>query len=228
MDYFSLDEVISLPSEENLTDPILPHGPTFPPGLLSRGSVTTRVKCRDGGEFRIFMDVLETIKTRKSVRRYRPEPIPDGDLKKILEAARLAPSAGNRQPWRFVVVKDPETKRKLGEIARGQTWISDAGVVVAALAMDKKSPEVYERWAERDVMTAVEHMVLAAWSLGYGTCWIGAFYEDQVKELLGVPEEMTVVNLLPIGVPDQAPEARGRKALNEIFHSEKYGEPLKI
>lgn len=174
------------------------------------------------------MNVLEAIKTRRSVRKYRPEPIPDGDLKKIMKAAQLAPSAGNKQPWRFVVVRDPETKKKLGEIARGQTWISDAGAVVAALAMDKKSPEVYERWAERDVMTAVEHMVLAAWSLGYGTCWIGAFYEDRVKELLGIPAEMTVINLLPIGVPDESPEARTRRPLEEIFHGERYGRPLKI
>ena len=174
------------------------------------------------------MNVLEAIETRRSVRKYRPEPIPDGDLRKILKAAQLAPSAGNKQPWRFVVVRDPKTKRKLGEIARGQTWISKAGVVVAALSMDKKSPEVYERWAERDVMTAVEHMVLAAWSLGYGTCWIGAFYEDRVKELLGIPAEMTVINLLPIGVPDQSPEARTRRPLEEIFHGERYGKPLKI
>ncbi len=196
--------------------------------LPSRKISTNPVKFNESCDFRIIMNVLEAIETRRSVRRYRSEPIPDGDLKKILEAARLAPSAGNRQPWRFVVVRDEETRKKLGEIARGQTWISDAGVIVAALAMDKKSPEVYERWAERDVMTAVEHMVLAAWSLGYGTCWIGAFYEDQVKELLGVPEEMTVVNLLPMGVPDQVPEARGRKSLDEIFHSERYGDPLKI
>lgn len=174
------------------------------------------------------MNVIEAIETRRSVRKYRPEPIPDGDLRKIMKAAQLAPSAGNKQPWRFVVVRDPETKRKLGEIARGQTWISDAGVVVAALAMDKKSPEVYERWAERDVMTAVEHMILAAWSLGYGTCWIGAFYEDRVKELLGIPAEMTVISLLPIGVPDQSPEARTRRPLEEIFHGERYGRPLKI
>jgi nitroreductase len=174
------------------------------------------------------MEVLEAIKTRRSIRKYKPGPIPEKDLKRILEAARLAPSAGNKQPWRFVVVRDPETKEKLGEIARGQTWISDAGAIVAALAMDRKSPEVYERWAERDVMTAVEHIVLASWSLGYGTCWIGAFYEDQVKELLGVPEEMKVIVLLPIGVPAHSPDPRSRKPLDEIFHEEKYGTPLKV
>jgi len=174
------------------------------------------------------MNVLEAIESRRSVRKYKPEAIPDGDLKKILTAAQLAPSAGNKQPWRFVVVRDPETRKKLGEIAREQTWISDAGVIVVALAMDKKSPEVYERWAERDAMTAVEHMVLAAWSLGYGTCWVGAFHEDNVKELLGIPENMTVINLLPIGVPDQRPDARPRKLIDEIFHLDRYGDPLKI
>lgn len=173
------------------------------------------------------MNVFEAIKTRKSVRKYKPQPIPEDHLKQIMTAAQLAPSAGNKQPWRFILVKDPETKMKLGTIARNQTWISDAGVIVAALAMDKKSPEVYERWAEKDVMTAVEHMVLAAWELGYGTCWIGAFNEDQVKELLKVPKEMAVINLLPIGVPDQIPEPRGRKSLEELFHLDRYGNPLK-
>jgi len=174
------------------------------------------------------MDILEVIKTRRSVRKYKPKAISDEDLEKILTAAQLAPSAGNKQPWRFIVVRDKETKEKLGEIARNQTWISDAGVIIVALAMDKNSPEVYEKWVERDVMTAVEHMVLTAWSLGLGSCWIGAFYEDKVKKLIDIPDEMTVINLLPIGVPDHSPEARGRKPLNEIFHKGKYGEPFNL
>lgn len=174
------------------------------------------------------MNVLEAISTRRSVRKYKPEPIPEGDLEKILTAAQIAPSAGNKQPWRFVVVSDSEIKKKLGEMARNQTWISDAGVIIAALAMDKNSPEIYERWVEKDVMIAVEHIVLAAWNLGYGTCWIGAFYEDQVKELLGIPENMTVVCLLPVGVADHSPEARPRKSFSEVFHKDKYGTPLEI
>ena len=174
------------------------------------------------------MDLLEVIKTRRSVRKYKSKAISEEDLKKILTAAQLAPSAGNKQPWRFIVVRDKKTKEKLGEIARNQTWISDAGVIIVALAMDKNSPEVYERWVERDVMTAVEHMALTAWSLGLGSCWIGAFYEDKVKKLIDIPDEMTVINLLPIGVPDHSPEARGRKPLNEIFHEGKYGEPFNL
>ncbi len=174
------------------------------------------------------MNVIEAIRTRRSVRKFKPEEIPEEDLRDILEAARLAPSAGNRQPWRFVVVRDPEAKRRLGVAARSQTWISDAGVVVAALAMGRDSPEVYPRWAERDVMTAVEHMVLSAWSLGYGSCWVGALEEGAVKEMLGVPEEMTVICLLPMGVPAQSPEAKPRKPFGEVFHGERYGRPLKL
>ena len=173
------------------------------------------------------MNVFEAIKTRRSVRKYKPQPIPEEHLNQILTAAQLAPSASNRQPWRFIVVRDPEIKRSLGVAARNQTWISDAGVIIAALAMDKKNPEISERWAERDVMTAIEHMVLAAWELGYGSCWVGAFEEDQVKGLLKVPKEMTVIILLPIGVPDQQPEPKSRKALAELFHLDHWGNPLK-
>lgn len=174
------------------------------------------------------MNVKEAIKTRRSIRKYKKESIPEDDLRQIFEAARLAPSAGNKQPWRFIVVRDEDTKRKLAEKAREQHWIGDAGVVVIALAMDPNDPSVYERWVERDVMTAVEHMVLAAWELGYGTCWIGAFKQDDIKELLDVPEEMTVINLLPIGVPDEKPEPKDRKPFKELFFSEKYGKNLEL
>jgi nitroreductase len=174
------------------------------------------------------MDVFKAIETRRSIRKYKNDSINKDDLKKILKAAQLAPSAGNKQPWRFIVVQDAEKRKKLGEIARNQTWISDAGVIMVALAMDKNSPEVYERWVERDVMTAVEHMVLTAWDLGYGTCWIGAFKEADVKEFLDIPDEMTVICLLPIGVPDQSPEARSRKSLDELFYGDNYEEPLDL
>lgn len=174
------------------------------------------------------MNVLEAIKTRRSVRKYKPEIIPDTDLKKILKAAQLAPSAGNKQPWKFIVVRDKEMKRKLAEASRRQLWIADAAVVVAALAMDKKDPSIYEKWAEKDVMTAVEHMVLSSWELGYGTCWIGAFDQRDVKKLLEIPEEMTVISLLPIGIPDQRPQPKKRKRFDEVFFEEKYGNSLRI
>jgi nitroreductase len=174
------------------------------------------------------MNIKEAILTRRSVRKYKHEPVKEKDLKVILEAARQAPSAGNKQPWEFVVVSDQETKTKLAEIARKQMWIADAGVVVVALSKDKNDPSIYERWVERDVMTAVEHIVLQSWELGYGTCWIGAFTQPETKELLGIPEVMNVICMLPIGVPDQRPEPRGRRPSEEIFHDNKYGNPLKV
>ena len=172
------------------------------------------------------MEVLEAIETRRSVRKFKPEEIPEEDLMKILEAGRLAPSAGNRQPWRFVVVRDAAIRKKLAETARKQLWTGDAGVMIAALAVSPDTPRVYTRWLERDPMLAIEHIVLAAWSLGYGSCWIGAFTEEKVKEILEIPEGMKVLCLLPIGVPNEIPKPKGRIPFEEIFHDGKYGSPM--
>jgi len=168
------------------------------------------------------MDVFEAVKTRRSIRKFHPKPIPDEKLEMILEAARLAPSAGNRQPWRFVLVKDPERKRTLAKAADNQTFIADASVVVAALG----DPEASPRWFRQDPMIAIEHMVLAATALGYGTCWIGAFNEEEVRCILEIPEGLKVIALLPIGFPDESPAPTARKPLKEIVFTEKYGKPF--
>jgi nitroreductase len=160
------------------------------------------------------------------VRKYKSESIPDGDLKRILEAARLAPSAGNRQPWGFVVARNEELKRRLAVAARNQLWIGDAGVIVVAFADPVQSPGGYMRWNERDVMTSVEHLVLSAWELGYGSCWIGAFEEDQVKPLIGLPADKKVICLLPIGVPAETPSPKTRREFQEIFYAESYGKHM--
>jgi nitroreductase len=164
------------------------------------------------------MDVLEAIRMRRSIRKYRPERIPDEKLKTILEAARLAPSAANRQPWRFVVVEDRERRKALAKAANDQTFISDAGAIVVATS----DPEKSARWHEKDTMIALEHVVLAATALGYGTCWIGAFDEDAVKSLLKIPAKMKVVAVLPIGIPDEKPAPRRRRELSEIFFKEEW------
>ena len=170
------------------------------------------------------MDIFEVIRTRKSVRKYKPEPIPHEKLKMILEAAQLAPSAGNRQPWRFVVVHNADKKKEIAKVAKNQTFLADAAVIIAAVG----DPEISERWHDKDVMIAVEHMVLAATSLGYGTCWIGAFDENEVKKLLKIPKKLKLVVLLPMGVPDETPQTRPRKEVTEIFFEEEYGKPLKV
>jgi len=168
------------------------------------------------------MDVLEAIRARRSIRKFRPKPISGEKLETILEAGRLAPSAGNRQPWRFVVVKNPERRRALAKAADHQMFMADASVIIVALG----DPEASPRWFRQDPMIAVEHMVLAATALGYGTCWIGAFDEEEVKRLLKIPEELKVIALLPTGFPDEAPAPRDRKRLTEIVFLDECGKPF--
>jgi nitroreductase len=176
----------------------------------------------------VCMDVLKAIDTRRSVRKYKQGLVPDGDLKKILEAGRLAPSAGNKQPWGFIVVRDSERRKRLAEAARNQMWTADAGALLAVFADSVNSPGPYSKWTERDPMIAVESMILAAWSLGYGTCWIGAFEEDKVNRLLKIPEDKKVICLLPIGVPAEIPDPKPRRAFKEVFHTESFGKPLEL
>jgi nitroreductase len=167
------------------------------------------------------MDIFEAIRTRRSIRKYKKEPIPNDKLEMIFEAARLAPSAANRQPWRFIVVQDAIRKKTLAEAANNQTFLGDAAAIVATVG----DPEVSARWHERDPMIALEHMVLAAAAIGYGTCWIGAFDEDAVKRLLKIPAKMRVIALLPIGVPNETPTPRPRKELSELFFREEWQKP---
>jgi nitroreductase len=167
------------------------------------------------------VDVFEAVKTRRSIRKYRPESIPKEKLELILEATRLAPSAANRQPWRFIIVQDQDRKKALAEAANEQTFLSDASAIVVAVG----DPDVSVRWHEKDTMIALDHMVLAATALGYGTCWIGAFDEDAVKRLLKIPAKMKIVALLPIGIPAEKPAQRPRKELSEIFFKEEWQTP---
>jgi nitroreductase len=168
------------------------------------------------------MDVLEAITARRSIRKYRAEPITETDLGKILEAARLAPSAGNKQPWRFVVVQDKNQKVHLANAAGDQSFLKDAAAIVVAAA----DPHISAKWHEKDTMIALEHMVLAATSLGYGTCWIGSFDADEVKRLFKIPERMTIIALLPIGVPDEKPRPTPRRDFHEIFYKEEWETPF--
>jgi len=168
------------------------------------------------------MDLFEVVEKRRSIRKFKSTSIPDEDLKKILEAGRLAPSGGNRQPWSFIVVRKPETKKALATVANLQRFIADADTVLIVLG----DPAVSKNLYKQDPMIAIEHIVLASTALGYGTCWIGAFNETEVKGIAKVPENLTVVALLPIGVPDETPPLRPRRAFKEIFHKEFYGRPL--
>lgn len=170
------------------------------------------------------MDAIQTILERRSVRKYRREPIPAEDLKQILEAGHRAPSAANRQPWHFVVVSDPEQKQRVAQACNGQMWLADAACIIVGAGLRSVS----EKWYRVDVAIAMENMAVAARSLGYGTCWIGAFSPDDVKTVCGLPEEADVVACMPCGVPETWPEARERKGWESVFSKDRYGETLNL
>lgn len=169
------------------------------------------------------MQVQEAIRLRRSVRRYLDRPIEDEKLMQVLEAARLAPSARNLQNWKFIVVKDEKTRAKLAEYARNQDFIAKAPIVIAACGTDTDYKMTCGQFAYTiNVAIAIDHMTLAALELGLSTCWIGAFYEDNVKDLLGVPKDVSVVALLPLGYAAEEPMTTPRKPIDEIVSYEKY------
>lgn len=175
------------------------------------------------------MDVFEAIQKRHSVRAYESTPVSKEILEKILEAARLAPSAGNIQPWHFVVVTDAEKRVKLAKIPFAG-FLREAPVVIVGCGNHKASP----RWFMVDVAIAMQNMVLAATAEGLGTCWVGSFNEEEVKEMLKIPGDYRVVALLALGYPRKKIDIQGRllhlvrkrKRLEEIVSFEEFGKKI--
>ena len=172
----------------------------------------------------VILSVLDLIKARSSTRRYKDRAIPRQALLDILEAARMAQSADNRQPWEFIVVTDPAIKKELVHVAGNQAFVGDAAAVVVCLANPEESSSVgpFEGFLI-DLAIAIENMVLAAWDLGIGSCWIGAYNEERVRELVDVPKNLRVTSLLTLGYSDERPGRKHRKNFSEIIHYEKYG-----
>ena len=169
------------------------------------------------------MDVFTAISQRSSVRAYKDTDIGEEKLKKILEAARLSPSSSNRQEWKFIVVKNKEIRKKLANAAFGQSFIGEAPVVIVACATESKSIMACGQPAYTvDISIACAFMILQAYELGLGTCWIGAFKEDKVKKILKIPEHVRVVAMTPLGYPNQPPSQKFRKSLDQIVCFEKY------
>ncbi len=166
------------------------------------------------------MDLMQAIRARRSIRDYQDRPVEEEKLQAVLQAGGLAPSARNMQDWKFIVVKDAATRQKLARAARDQQFVGQAPVVIAACGTSDLVMTCGQPTYPIDVAIALDHMTLAAAALDLGTCWIGAFYEDQVKEILGVPQEIRVVALLPLGYPAEEPEPRPRKNLDEIVARE--------
>ena len=170
------------------------------------------------------MSVMDAIKTRKSVRSFLDQPVEDEKLRTILEAGRLAPSASNRQEWRYVIVRDRETRKKLAEAANWQTFVGEAPIVIVACAeTDNHVMDCGQLCYPIDVAISLDHMALVAAELGLGTCWIGAFNEEKVKAILDIPEEVRVIELMPLGYPvDSTPKIKNRLPLNMIVKYERW------
>ena len=184
------------------------------------------------------MEVLEAIRTRRSVRKYAPDPVPDELLRQVLEAARWAPSWANTQCWEIVVVRDPERKKALSELLvpernPAKNAVATAPVVLAVCGRKGisgfyKGQPVTEKgdWLMFDVALAVQNICLAAHALGLGTVIVGALDHARAGELLGLPEDVELVVLIPLGKPAHEPKAPPRKELSEFVHLERYGQKL--
>jgi nitroreductase len=169
------------------------------------------------------MDTLDCIRSRPAIRDFRPEPIPEAIIKKILEAGRQAHSQRNRQPWRFVVVQNRDTIQQIGALASSGPYIANAPLAIAVAIEGAKNPYI-------DATRAVECLMLVAWAEGVGSCWVGGIDRPKVKELLGIPEEAELVTVIPFGYPTDAEknQKKVRKRLSKVAFREKYGQPLGI
>jgi nitroreductase len=163
------------------------------------------------------MDFVELARSRYACRSYQDRSIEEEKLARVLEAVRLAPSGSNRQPWKFIVVKDQEVKRRLVPACAGQRFIATAPAVIAGVGlMPDRIMSCGIPGDPIDVAIAMEHLSLAATAEGLATCWIGAFSQDDVREVLGVPDTAWVIELMTLGYPADAPRPKNRKPLSEI------------
>jgi len=160
-------------------------------------------------------ELLRIIYNRRSVRRYERRPVPDDVLRSVLEAGRQAPSARNLQPYCFIVVRDPELKKKL-IFSEWNKFIEEAPIMIVGCG-DSRA-----KWAVVDVAIALQNMVIAAEALGLGTCWIGHFIEDEVKRILRIPDYMRVVAMITLGYPAERPGPRPKKSLEELVRYDTY------
>lgn len=170
------------------------------------------------------MDILDAIRGRRSIRRFKPNAIPKEKQEKIIEAAKWAPSAGNQQTRELLLIENQDTKNKLSEAAYGQNFIAEAPLVLVACANTTKSSRIYgtrgrNLYSIQDAAAAMQNILLASHSLGLGSCWVGAFDEQQVRKILKIPEDVIPMALIPIGVPDEDPQPPKRKI--EV-HKEKW------
>lgn len=181
------------------------------------------------------MEFQKVVSERRSVRHYRPEAVSEEVLTKILDAGRLAPTAGNLQPWEFIVIRGAELKEQVVACTypgadvnspNCQSWINQAPVLVVVCIDATKSVAKYGSLgadvAVLDGAAAMQTMILAAVAYGLGSCWVSGYRTEELKEALAIPEHVQPLGILPLGYPASIPEARPKRQLSEIIHDEKY------
>ncbi len=172
-----------------------------------------------------FKSLLDVIDSRKSIRSYKSDSIEEDKLSYILNAFRKAPSAKNIQPWKLIIIKDEKKKNDLAIACKNQTFIAEAPLIIVACANEDEAYSTLGGYMSSyavDTALALEHLILAATEKGLGTCWIGAFKEKLVKDLLNIPEKTRVVALTPVGYPAEEGRNRTRKPLSEIICYDRY------
>jgi nitroreductase len=173
------------------------------------------------------MELSEAIKGRRSIRAFKKQNVPEETVEKLIDAASWAPSAGNIQPWEFVIVRKPAIKKKLAQAALNQTLIEEAPVVIVVCANEKRSSMDYglrgkTLYCIQDTAAATQNILLTAYSLGLGACWIGAFNEDEAKKAVNAPEGIRPVAIIPVGYANEVPSQRDRRPLSRIMHQESF------
>ncbi|UCF44861.1 MAG: nitroreductase family protein [Candidatus Bathyarchaeota archaeon] len=173
------------------------------------------------------MELLQAIKGRRSIRAFKQQDVPAEAVEKLIDAARHAPSAGNIQPWEFVVVRNLEIKRKLARAALNQAFVEEAPVVIVVCANETRSSMGYGSRGKtlfciQDTAAATQNILLTTYLLGLGACWIGAFNENEAKRALNAPEGIRPVAIIPVGYPDETPSHRGIRSLCQIIYYDSF------
>ncbi len=171
------------------------------------------------------MDILEAIKARRSVRRFKQAPIPEEVVRAVFSAVRLAPSVDNMQPWKFLLVTDEELKAKVAAAASNQKWIAEAPVVVVAMGLLDESDSLIGGYMSSypvDVAFAIGHLLLVAVAHGLGASYVNVFDEEKMRQLLSAPSEARVIGVIPIGYPAEIPQPPGSKNFSDILSYNRY------
>ncbi len=180
------------------------------------------------------MELYQVLQERRSVRKYKSDPVEKEKLKRILEAARIAPSWSNLQCWRFIVISDPEKKKELAasmpDNNPAKRAVGETAPLVIVLCADPSESGNADgkEYYMLDAGITMQQLMLAAHAEGMGTCWVGWFDEEKVREACSVPQEYRIVGLTPLGVPEKQPSERPRKEFADILFSEEWGKPFKI